>query len=113
MSDDEWFTTYCGVKAAMFADTVRYKSDALLYRRIVDERAAFRAKVKGAVKETRDGKVMGPFYSLLNKVISITHPKDWAICGTCGGKGVHPNKPTEKCPTCYGTCYQTKTEAYL
>jgi ParB-like chromosome segregation protein Spo0J len=113
MIDDEWYTTYCGAKAAMLSDTTKYKADALYYRKIVDERAAYRAKIKKVTKEARDTKVIGPFLSTANRHISFTHPKDWAICGGCGGKGVDPADPTKECPTCRGACYQLKTETYL
>ena len=113
LTDDEWFTTYCGEKAAMFADQTKYKADAILYRRLVDERAAHRAKVKGYLKATREGKVMGMLYLTANRYLSITHPKDWALCGTCGGKAVNPANATQKCSKCYGGGYELKTEEYL
>ncbi len=33
LTDNEWFDTYCGEKAAMFKHPARFKSDALLFRR--------------------------------------------------------------------------------
>lgn len=110
MDDEQWFETYCGEKAKLLADPAKYKADALLYRKVVDARHAFRAKVKGAVKATKAGKIVGPFFHNLNRLISISHPKDWPLCGTCGGKGVKDDK---KCPRCYGCCYEVKTEEYL
>jgi hypothetical protein len=113
LSDDDWFTTYCGAKAAMFADQTKYKADAVYYRKIVDERAAYRAKIKKVTKDARAAKVLGPFLNSTNRHLSVAHPKDWAICGACGGKGFHSADATKVCPKCYGACYELKTEEYL
>lgn len=110
LNDEEWYATQCGEKGAMLADPAKFKTDAILYRAVVDERAAFRAKVKGKVKAVRQDRVSGPFCNLINRTISVSHPKDWALCGTCGGKGVVNG---QKCPRCYGTCYELTTEEYL
>jgi hypothetical protein len=99
LTDDEWYASQCGEKGAMLADDTKFKADALLYRAIVDERAAFRAKIKGKVATTRQGKVLGPFYNQINRVLSVSHPKDWPLCGTCGGKTVVDE---QKCPRRYG-----------
>jgi hypothetical protein len=113
LSDDEWYETYCSAKGKLLADATKYKSDALLYRKVVDKRAAHRSEVKAFVKATKEAKILGPFYSTLNRYISFTHPKDWALCGTCGGTGVNPNDETRRCPKCGGACYELAIETYL
>jgi hypothetical protein len=113
MDDETWFATYCGEKAALLADPAKYKADALLFRKVVDERAGFRARVKKLVKATRDGKVFGAFTNNLHRLLGISHPKDWFLCGSCGGKGTDPAGNGQKCPKCYGSCYEVKTEEYL
>lgn len=111
VDDETWFATYCGEKAALLADPARYKSDAILYRKVLEARAALRAKVKGFVKATRESRILGPFYNNLNRLIGISHPKDWPLCGTCGGKGM--DDKSLKCKKCFGCCYELKTEEYL
>lgn len=111
MDDDTWFNTYCGEKAAMLADPAKYKADAILYRKVVEPRMTFRAKVKGFVKATKDSKILGPFFNNLHRLIGISHPKDWPLCGVCGGKGM--DDKSLKCKKCYGCCYELKTEEYL
>lgn len=111
MDDETWFNTYCGEKAAMFGDPAKYKADAILYRKVAEQRATFRSKVKGFVKATKDSKILGPFFNNLHRLIGISHPKDWPLCGTCGGKGSDETKL--RCKKCYGCCYELKTEEYL
>jgi hypothetical protein len=110
LSDDEWYATYCCEKAKLLADPTKYKVDAIYYRKVLNARAAFRTEVKAKVKAVKEGKILGPFYYAVNRLISISHPKDWALCGTCGGKGVHPTDETKKCPKCHGCCYELRTE---
>ena len=109
LTDDEWYAMHCGEKAAMLADTTKFKGDALLYRAIMDERAAFRSKVKAKVKAAGKSPARGSFYNAVNRLLSISHPKDWPLCGTCGGKGVVND---QKCPKCWGGGYELKTETY-
>jgi hypothetical protein len=113
LSDAEWFATYCGEKAAMLGDTARFKAGSLLFREIADARHVFRTKVKAALKRTAEAGTKDSFYSLVNRVISISHPKDWLICDGCKGTGSVETpgllaKP--KCNKCLGDGYLLKTE---
>jgi ParB-like chromosome segregation protein Spo0J len=113
LSDDEWFERECGEFAGFLVETDQYKSDAILYRRIADERTKFRKSIKKIVaeyREERKGKKLGWFYFQLYRILNISHPKDWNICFECAGKSLVD--PGVKCPKCKGACYETKTERY-
>jgi hypothetical protein len=113
LSDDDWFAQECAEKAAMFKDATKYRADALLFRKISDARHAFRVKAKNVVASTKEGLVggSGPFVNLVNRFISIAHPKDWLLCDQCKGRG-HMSFG-ERCGRCYGGGFLLKVEAYL
>lgn len=120
LTDDEWFTVNCGEKAAMLGDPARFKSDALLFRSVSELRHAFRTKGKKFLAATKTAGNYGALWNLINRFVSISHPKDWLICPTCIGKGtvggeVDAAIPTtvQKCPKCFGGGYLLKTEEYL
>ena len=126
LSDDEWFEANCGEKSAMLGNSARFKADALLFRAHADLRHNYRVKGKKALAETKKGGVTGPFFNLVNRVLSISHPKDWLICPECFGKGevasgardedvarFGPGYAAAKCPKCFGGGYLLKTETYL
>ena len=110
LTDDEWFELYCGEKAAMLGDPARFKSDALLFRAVSEARHTLRVQIKGELAETKRVGNIGPVYALLNRAISMSHPRDFLLCGVCAGKGT---KDGEKCGRCFGAGYQIKTEEYL
>jgi hypothetical protein len=114
LTDDEWFDTFCGEKAAMFKDSAKYRADAILFRQAIEPRHTFRSKIKKSVADTKKGNVLGLFYFLMNRVISISHPKDWLIC-ECKGQGEITNDRGNvvKCPKCNGGGYALKVEQYL
>lgn len=118
LSDDEWFTANCGEKAAMLGDPAKFKSDALLFRKHSDLRHAYRSKGKKALGDTKKTGITGAFFNLVNRVLSISHPKDWLICPECKGKCVNESlsavaaEPV-KCNKCFGGGYLLKTEEYL
>jgi len=111
LTDDDWFDTYCSEKAkCLQADHGKYKADALLYRRITEARAKFRAAVKGALAEQKATGHVGLLWMAVNRVISLTHPKDFFICEDCNGTGVVNEEP---CNKCRGGGYLLRTEKYL
>jgi ParB-like chromosome segregation protein Spo0J len=111
LSDDEWFEQSCGEKAAMLADPAKFKADALIFRRVTEPRHLFRVAVKRVLKDAKAAKVIGPFYHAMNRVVSVSHPRDWFLCGGCRAKGV--GEDGGPCKTCHGACYQVRTEVYL
>ena len=117
LTADEWFEQNCGEKAAMLGDPARYKADALLYRAVSDLRRDHRSKAKSIVAATKAGGVTGPFFNLIHRYLSVSHPRDWLLCPICAAKGVIPgsdsSKPNTKCAKCYGGGYSTKTEEYI
>lgn len=111
LSDDEWFETYCGEKARMLGDPAKYKADALLFRRVSDLRHAFRSKGKKFLAETKKAGITGAFFNLINRFISVSHPKDWLLCDQC--KGTCNDPKGGKCSKCYGGGYLLRTEQFL
>jgi hypothetical protein len=103
----------------MFKNPARFKSDALFYHSIADHRAAFRSQVKKGLAATKKAGNYGAFWYTVNRLLSISHPRDWLICHVCIGKGeVEPqvhvvDSAKAKCPKCYGAGYLLKTEEYL
>jgi len=118
LTEDEWFEQNCGEKAAMLGDPSKFKADALLFRSVADLRHAFRTKSKGFLSATKKAGVTGAFYNLVNRFISISHPKDWLICPECKGQGSVQapsgiDGATCKCGKCFGGGYLLKTEEFL
>ena len=110
LTDDEWFTANCGDKAAMLVDAAKFKTDALLFRSVSDLRHAFRSKGKTFLAAVKKVGVTGPFFNLVNRFVSISHPKDWLLCPDCKGQGMNSNA---KCGRCFGGGYLLKTEEFL
>jgi len=110
MTDDQWFQEYCGRKAAFLKDPARFKADAILFHRTSEQRQSFRSNSKKLVEAAKKAGVTGPFYNLLNRLINISHPDDWSLCGECKGANEVGGR---KCEKCYGAGYQLKTEQYL
>jgi ParB-like chromosome segregation protein Spo0J len=126
LTDDEWFDADCGEKAAMLGDPAKFKSDALLFRQHSELRHAYRSKGKKSLAETKKTGITGAFFNLVNRVLSIAHPKDWLICPGCFGKGTVASGASEaevakfgegyaskNCTKCFGGGYLLKTEEYL
>lgn len=118
LPDDEWFERYCGEKAAMLRNKHKFKADAITFRRLTECRHVFRTKAKGVLKDIAKAGIKGPFWNLINRVISLSHPKDWPVCSDCAGTGIQRGTPEDQqvkpnCPGCYGNGYKLKTEEYL
>ena len=105
LSDDEWFDRSCGGKAASLGDPAGFKADALVFRRITRPRHLFRTEVEGALNDAKAAKVTGPFYDLVDRFLSAGHPKDWPLCGECGGSGVDGDGDGVGCTTCRAAGY--------
>ena len=109
--DDEWFEQKCGEKAKLLGDITMFRNAALLYRHLTEARAKFRAAIKAAHKKREQAGPVGFFWYAVNKVISISHPKDWFFCGECSGSGKDANG--KECGKCWGGCFELRTEKYL
>jgi ParB/Sulfiredoxin domain len=113
LTDEEWFERECGEFAGFLTETDQYKSDAILYRRINEARSKFRKSIKMIIEEyseERRGKKVGWLFLSLQRILNISHPKDWNICYECSGKSLVD--PGVVCPKCKGKCYDLKTERY-
>ena len=105
LTDDDWFDRFCGEKAALLGNPVRFKADALVFRRIARPCHLFRTEVEGALNDTKAAEGAGPYYDLVRRFVSAGHPKDWPLCGECGGSGVHGDRGSAGCTTCCGAGY--------
>ena len=113
-SDEDWFLRECGTFAGYLGDSDQYRSDAILWHKIAEERTVFRKKVKAIVedhRQQRKGRKVGWFFLTLIRVLNISHPNDWVICPTCRGSSMVD--PGDECPKCHGACYEIKTENYV
>jgi ParB/RepB/Spo0J family partition protein len=111
LTDDEWFDAQCSEKAKALVDSTRYKQAALLYRRINEARMKFRSAIKKIMADEKAaGRSNNFLYSLLNRVISMSHPRDFFICEGCSGNGTVEGK---ECGKCKGGCFQLRTEKYM
>jgi hypothetical protein len=110
LSDEDWYQQQCAEKGRLLASDVKYKSDALLFRRINDARHAFRKRIKNGVLQHKQAGVVGTFYYSLIRVTSASHPKDWLICSQCRGTG--KDETGKPCGPCIGGGYKIKTEEY-
>lgn len=113
-TEEEWFRRTCGDFASKLSDIDQYKSDAILYRQLMEERDTHRKKVKMIInnyKKTRNGKRLGPFYWTVYFYLNASHPIDWEVCPRCEGCGMVD--PGDTCPACKGACYKNKAERYL
>lgn len=112
LTDDQWFEEFCGQKAALIGNVDKYKADAILFRHLSEPRQVFRTKAKKSLAESKKSGHAGPLYNLINRSCSISHPKDWLLCGECDGTGVEKGKDC-KCGKCYGSGYHLRTESYI
>ena len=109
---DAWFEKECGKFGESLGNTDYYKSDAIVYRDILEARTEFRKKLKKiAEKHKQEWKNLrvGWLLRLLHTLINLSHPKDWIKCPTCGGRGIMVDSGAE-CPKCNGYCYNLKAE---
>ncbi len=115
LSDDEWFATYCGKKAEMLAEDRRegYRGQALLFRRCCDKRHAFRTGIKKHLEEAKKKGLIGALYAAFNRAISISHPKDWLLCGDCRGTGKDDKGHKCQGAGCLGNGFIVKTETLI
>jgi hypothetical protein len=115
-TDEEWYQKECGDQAARITDPRKFKADALLYRHVNEDRHVFRRATKAALKSARVNQAFGPLQSLVKRMVHLSHPKDWLLCGTCGGRCLDtnaPEGPPVECPKCFGAGYFLKREASL
>ena len=107
-ADDAWFDEECGKFAESLGNSDQYKSDAILYRDILEARTEFRKKIEAIIekyKKERKNQSMGWLALVLHTLIKLSHPKDWLLCSRCGGKGILVENGDE-CKACQGFCYQ-------
>lgn len=112
LEDDEKYTAkYC---SALYESLKRQNNAKALvasvglYRRIADDRVAFRKKAAPFAVEYAKrygGKKAGPFVTMVGRLCTVTHPRDWLLCVSCKGSGI-PGPGTERspefCPSCMG-----------
>jgi hypothetical protein len=105
LSDGEWLEKFCGEVRHRLPNTAIFDRDAILYRRLVEARAAFKHAAKKAVADARKTPGAGGFLRAVAWLLDYAHPSKWLVCGTCSGHGVLPATHSE-CTECYGACFK-------
>jgi len=112
LTDDEWFNHECGEKASNFRNPTKFKAAALLYRHTAEARAKFRAATKKILADAKKARENNnSLWWAINKVVSLSHPKDWWFCRGCTGK--RHTEHGEECGRCRGSGFELRTEEYL
>jgi hypothetical protein len=112
-TEEEWFQRECGEFAGFLSDTEQYHAEAILYRRLRDERYEHRKRVKKIYEDfrkSRKGRRLGSFYWTVYNYLNASHPNSWVICGACKGKCAIDG---EECSACRGAGYRSKSESYI
>jgi rubrerythrin len=113
MTDDAWFEANCKEKSDLIKFPAQFFNAAILYRKIAVSRAKFRTAIKKELAAQKSNeKHHNPMWSLLNRVISLSHPKDWYLCDECQGSCMG-DEADEQCPICFGSGFRLRTENYL
>jgi hypothetical protein len=112
VTDDDWYMSRCYEPFGKhLANDTQFRRDAILYRHTIDAigklRKATKKTQEAARAEAKGGNV-GWFFFILSQITHLSHPRNWLICGTCGGNGLVD--PGVACPACKGACYRIKTE---
>jgi hypothetical protein len=101
-SDEEWLKTNCSYLSQHLQNPANFNGDAVFYRNSRNARQAFREDSKKDLEKAKKG-CHGPFYKLMEKLVNLSHPKDWHLCGDCQGNG---------CRSCGGGGYWITSEEY-
>jgi ParB/RepB/Spo0J family partition protein len=109
-SDDEWFKINCGELVGLLKNSDRYKAEAIFYRNIAEPRHLFRSGVKKHIPEVKEGSLPGGLLDCVNKLISVSHPKDWCLCKKCKGSG--ESKGNARCASCSGCGFKVTSGNY-
>jgi ParB/RepB/Spo0J family partition protein len=109
-TDEQWLEEYCPRVIRGMKSSVRYKRDAVLFRRIYKAVCAFRASVKKAVAEAKYADGNGFFFSTVYRLLKCKHPGEWVVCGVCEGSTRNPENPKDWCKGCAGGGYKLTME---
>jgi len=118
IDDETWFERHCGRLARALANPQRFKADAILFRHMYESRHTFRRNNKAMLGAIKRIGLTGTFWNLMNRAVTVTHPKDWGICPACKGTG-RPKGTREgqqdstSCNRCFGGGYCLKTEKFV
>lgn len=112
MLDEEWVDFHCSEILAIIPDKAAFYAHAILYRTIKNDRQTFKNKTKKAMAEAKKESLFGGFYGAVLRIINISHPKHWFMCGSCSGFGVvsGEGKKQSRCKECGGNGFIVKTE---
>lgn len=107
LADDEWLDVHCravldGLKSHPLSRVI-YTKNAIFYRSISKHLAAFKKSTRSLRVE--NAKTMGPLLTRVHALCGLRHPKDWLICGACGGSG-KDNNSGQRCEPCYGNGFK-------
>lgn len=77
----------------------RFREEALSYREWADSPLypQFQSEAKRIVSLRKPGVGDGPFSAILTKLSTMTHPRQWAMCGSCQGTGKQDGQDHKAC----------------
>ncbi len=78
LTDDEWLGRFCGDLLAKLKYKLTFRRDAILYRRLIEARAAYRGVAKRHLASSK-GQVNGAFARHLIVHVGIDHPCNWLM----------------------------------
>jgi len=109
LNDEDWAAKVCKDLYGRIANKQRFVSDVSMYRKTAA--AVGQAKGKIFKKLTAAKGPRGSYSRLLYRLLNLSHPKRWFMCGPCKGTGLEGGRPGgNPCPSCYGDSYKTTSE---
>jgi hypothetical protein len=107
--DGEWLEQWCPEIRGRLGNTKAFDTSAILYRKTKAARGVFRATAAEHVKNARLVRAGDPVTRLLGMTMTIKHPNEWLVCGTCNGGGLVEEAegvPPAFCRECQGTGFK-------
>jgi hypothetical protein len=92
MTDDDWYMQRCYEPFGKdLSNDSQFRRDALLYRHTIDAIGKLHKatkKIQEAARAEAKGGNVGWFFFILSQITHLAHPRNWLICGVCGGRGL-------------------------
>jgi hypothetical protein len=111
LTDDAWVMQYCSSLLCNLKHRQSARNDAILYRQFHEVIQDFRNKVKRKLDALKDRNGNnGEFFYALQKLMRISHPMHWMVCGSCGGTG--KSDDGKSCGRCFGSAYKARLEDF-
>lgn len=112
MTNEEWTEFHCVEILKLLPDPTAFRGHAALYRAIRDDRQTFKAKTKKPIAEAKAAGLYGGICSLTSRIVNLSHPKHWLLCGSCKGEGITVEGDSRRnCRECSSNGFVVKIES--